>query len=345
MTIDLRLDILNNLIKVGEAFAESVSINYDYSGQVMKSIRFDLKKTVMSEGYKDGFDLFKNRIRPVLIRDGNEYPLGIYMIMAAPVTRSDVEEYISIEGYDETMILKQAAFEERKYYAAGTSYLAIIESILTSYGFANVLTDSSDVALPKDLEAAVGKSVLEFINDLLDAMNYQHIYTDFQGNFCLRKAQNPLSPDFTYSDKGKNFSLLDYVEGTSDIYNLPNVVVGVYSSTDSEATVTYKKVNDNINSAISTVNRGYKVVKKVTLKNSATSEDLQAYVERIAFEAMQATERVRFTTVAEGNHEPNTAVQLDTKSVSGLFIEKSWRIDASQGKVIMSHTAERKVFV
>ena len=122
-------------------------------------------------------------------------------------------------------------------------------------------------------------------------------------------------------------------------------MVGVYSSADKSNPVVYKKVNDDPNSIISTVNRGYRVVQKVNVKNGATLADLTAYVERIAFEAMQTTETVEFTTIAEGGHEPNTAVQLDTNDVRGLFVEKAWTISISQTQLSMSHTAERKVFV
>ena len=107
----------------------------------------------------------------------------------------------------------------------------------------------------------------------------------------------------------------------------------------------YKKVNDDPNSIISTVNRGYKVVKKFSVKNGASLDDLTAYVDRIAFEAMQTTEKVTFSTIAEGGHEPNTSVQLDTADVKGLFVEKAWTISIGKNELSMTHEAERKIFV
>ena len=132
---------------------------------------------------------------------------------------------------------------------------------------------------------------------------------------------------------------------STDIYNLPNVIVGLYSSPDSDTPIVYKKVNDDPNSIISTMNRGYRVVKTVNLRSSSTETDLEDYVERVAFEAMQATESVEFSTAAEGGHEPNTAIQLDTENVRGLFVEKGWNMSISTGSFEMTHTAERKVFV
>lgn len=339
---DFRIDITRNHVKVGEAFAEDVQIHYDYNADVMKGMRFNLIKTKMSEGIT--FDMFKDRMRPVLISKGTEFPLGEFMIVSAPARYTDVVDYTEIEAYDETMIIKQASFEERTYYASGTKYTDIIQGILTSLGFANIRVDPSDATLTTALEAGVGDNCLTFINDMLDSMNYQHIYADATGDINVRKAVNPTEAQFTYSDT-HNFALIKEVQKDTDIYDLPNVVIGVYSSADKSNPVVYKKVNDDPNSLISTVNRGYKVVKKVNVKNGATLADLTAYVDRIAFEAMQSTEKVTFSTIAEGGHEPNCAVQLDTADVKGLFVEKAWTISIGKSELSMSHVAERKVFV
>ena len=340
---DFRIDILRNGIKVGQAFAESVRIHYDYNAEVMKGMQFSLIKTEMASQELQ-FDMFKDRLRPVLISDGKETPLGVFMIVAAPVRYTDVVDSTEIEAYDETMIVKQAAFENRQYWQYNTKYTDIIQGLLTSLGFANIRMDASTAKLSDNLEAAVGDNYLEFINNLLDSMNFQHLYADANGDLQIRKAVNPTEAQFKYSDT-HNYALIDEIRRNTDIYDLPNVVVGVYSSADKSNPVVYKKVNDDPNSIISTVNRGYRVVQKVNVKNGATLADLTAYVERIAFEAMQTTETVEFTTIAEGGHEPNTAVQLDTNDVRGLFVEKAWTISISQTQLSMSHTAERKVFV
>ena len=329
-------------MKIGEIRTENVYIKFDSRSEVMRGIQLDMKAVKMdAPGLV--FDMFKDRIRPVLIEDDRESPLGIYMVMAAPETHSDTEDYISIEGYDETMLVKQAAFENRQFYAAGTEYLTIIQQILTSLNLPNVYVEENSATLADDLEAAVGENCLTFINNLLDAINYQHLYADSSGTINLRKVVSPTEPQFVYRD-GMAYNINPPVKIETDIYNLPNVVVGVYSSPDQDPIV-YKRVNDDAMSVISTVNRGYKVVKKVELRNAASAEDLQDYVDRMAFEAMQTTEKVTFSTLAEAGHEPSAALQLDTDAVKGLFIEKGWEMRISQTEFSMSHTAERKVFV
>ena len=343
MKYDFRVEILRNYVKIGEIRTESVLIRYNNGSEVMRGIQLDMKDVKM-DAPDLSFDMFKDRIRPVLIQDDREDPLGVYMVMAAPETVSDVEKYVSIEGYDETMLVKQAAFESREYYAAGTKYLTIIQQLLTALNLPNVYVEDDESTLAADLEVAVGKNCLTFINELLDALNYQHLYADLTGTLQIRKIVNPTEPQFIYRD-GSAFNIVPPIKVGTDIYSLPNVVIGVYSSPDQSSPTVYKEVNDDAESIISTVNRGYKVVKKVELRSSASAEALEEYVKRIAFESMQSTEQVTFTTLAESGHEPSTALQLDTEAVKGLYIEKEWEMRISQNDFSMSHTAERKVFV
>lgn len=343
MTYDFRIDVLRNRAKIGEVNATKVQIDVDESKSVMKSIQLDMHDVVITQSGIT-FDMFKDRLRPVLIIDETEYPLGIYMIVAAPKKIAETGSYYEVEAYDETMIVKQASFETRQFYASGTTYLQIIQSILTSLGLIDIYYEASTATTSEDLEIAPGENCLERINDMLDAMNFQHIFADANGTIVLRKAKNPTSPDFIYRDK-KDFKIIEGLQVNTDIYDLPNVVIGVYSSPSQNTPIVYKKVNNDPNSIISTVNRGYNVVKTISLWSSATAQNLKDYVDRVAFDAMQATETVTFSTAAEGGHEPSSAVQIDTEEVSGLFVEKAWSMSISSGSFEMQHVAERKVFV
>ena len=343
MPYDFRVDILRNRSKIGELNATSVKLNFDESKEVMKSMSVDMHGFRMSQSTIT-FDMFKDRLRPVLIIDGKESPLGIYMVMAAPKTITDTETYHTIEAYDETMLLKQSYFESRTYYPANTKFLDVVEDMLMTVGLTDFYIEESTSSASVDFEIAPGENYLETINNILDAINFQHIYEDANGIINIRKVRDQFAPQFIYRSLN-DFTLFPKISENTDIYDLPNVIVGIYSSPDADAPIVYKKVNDDPNSIISTVSRGYKVVKTVEIRNNTTEEDLEGYVERMAFEAMQATETVEFTTAAEGGHEPNTAIQIDTENVRGLFVEKGWDMSISTGSFEMTHTAERKVFV
>ena len=343
MTTDFRIDIIRNRVKIGELKATQARIDFDQNREVMRSMAIEAHGTVMNKPGTE-FNMFRDRLRPVLITDNGEKALGIFMIMSAPRTISDIRDETELQAFDETMIAKQAYFETRRYYASGTTYLQIIEGILTELGLTNIYAEDTDAAITEDLEIAPDENCLEKINDMLDAMNYQHLYADESGTINIRRVKEPTAPDFIYRE-GQTSGIIAEMTEETDIYNLPNVVVGIYSSPTISAPLVYKKTNDDPGSAISTVSRGYKVVKVIELWNSATQEDLEAYVERIAYEAMQATETVTFMTQAEDGHEPNTAVQIDSEKLQGLFVDKSWTMNIAVGTYRMTHKAERKVFV
>ena len=266
------------------------------------------------------------------------------MTVAAPKTVTDVGTYYTLEAYDETMILKQASFEDRTFYGAETAYLTVIEDMLYSVGLNDFYIEESSASSPIDFEIAPGENYLDTINMILDALNFQHIYADANGTINIRRVKDRIAPQFIYRDTGI-CSLNPKLTEETDIYDLPNVIVGIYSSPDLDEPIVYKKVNDDPNSIISTVSRGYKVVKTVNLWNSSTEEDFEGYIDRLAFDAMQTTESVTFQTAAEGGHEPNVSIQIDTENLRGLFVEKSWDMNISSGTFEMTHRAERKLFV
>ena len=204
-----RLDIIRKHVKIGEARVKSCSVDFVEDAEVTRTMKakvpydgFELKgirvkqdeEVIYFDGTKcfDGtwcftsvtgkwlevdntFDMFSDRLRPVMVVNGEEYDFGDYMVMAAPL-EDDGKEYVyDIEAYDETMTLKQAALTERKYYQKNVSYMAIIGSLLTDCGLSKVIEDPSDAKITIDHEYAVGTPYLDIINELLDEIGYSHI--------------------------------------------------------------------------------------------------------------------------------------------------------------------------
>lgn len=371
---DFRMDILRNNIPIGVMLCRSVSIKYDSAAAVKRGMQCvlysdrqemsEIRKKVRDWIYFDGsrsfdgswsfwdqiyetvtysFDMFSDRLRPVLIEDGKESSLGTFMIIAAPKTLSETGSYLSIEAYDETMLLKQAALTQRAYYSTGTSYMSIISNLLTECGFANIISDSSSATLRTDREFEIGESYIDIINTLLEEMNYYPVYAGADGYIYLKKKTDKLAADFIYRDK-KDFKLIGTIEENTDIYEKPNVLVGVISN-PKLAPYTYTKVNSDPLSAVSTVRRGYRVVKVYKMSNMATEADLRDYIDAEMLGAMQTTETVRFLTIAESGHDYRSAIQLASDLISGFYIETEWQMDITVNSARMTHVAERKMFV
>ena len=371
---DWRLDIIRKHVKIGEARVKSCNVDFVEDSEVTRTMKakvpidgFALEGIRIKQDedviYFDGtrtfngswcftsvtgswlevgntFDMFSDRLRPVMVINGEEYNFGDYMIIAAPLEDDGKEYLYDIEAYDETMTLKQAALTERKYYAAGTSYLTIIGSMLTDCGLSKVIEEPSDASITIDHEYAIGTPYLEIINELLDEIGYSHIYSGQSGYLYLTKNVTKTKADYVYNDD--NSTIVDSIKTDTDIYSLPNVVVGFVSSPDLPTVMKYKRVNDDPKSVISTVRRGYNVVEAFELNDCPDSATLQVAVDNKFLQSTQATETAQITTMPDGNHPYGSYVSLGQNGSNTLFREVGWSIEFG-GK--MSHNLERKAFV
>jgi hypothetical protein len=369
-----RIDIIRKHVKIGEAKVKSCKVDFVEDAEVTRTMKtqipvngFELKgirvKQDEEQIYFDGsrafdgswcfasitgkwieieniFDMFSDRLRPVMVIDNEEYNFGDYMVIAAPLTDDGKEYLYDIEAYDETMTLKQAALTERKYYPVGTSYMTIIGSLLTDCGLSKVIEDPTDARITIDHEYPIGKSYLEIVNELLGEISYSPIYAGASGYVYLTRYITKHIADYVYNDN--NSTIIDSIKTDTDIYSLPNVVIGFVSSPDIPTVMKYKRVNNNPESVISTVRRGYNVVEAFELSDCPDADTLQIAVDNKFLESTQATETASISTMPDGNHPYGSYVSLGQNGTNTLFREVGWSIDFG-GK--MSHELERKAFV
>ena len=369
-----RIDIIRKHVKIGECRVKSCTVDFVEDAEVTRTMKavipvdgFDTPgRPVKSKTigiYFDGsrffdgtwsfwdaysgwsilpndFDMFSDRLRPVMVIDGDEHNFGDFMVIAAPVTSDGKEEYYEIEAYDETMILKESALTERKFYAAGSKYLDIINTLITDCGLNKVLEEETDAEVTIDHEYAIGTKYLEIINELLDEIGYSHIYAGASGYVYLTNKVQKSTADYTYTDA--NSTLTDSVQRDTDIYTLPNVIIGFVSSPDIPDVMMYKKVNDNPRSVISTVRRGYNVVEAMELNDCPDYATLQRAVNQKYLESTQATETASVTSMPDGNHPYGSFISLGENGEYSLFREVGWSVEFGG---MMSHSLERKAFV
>lgn len=369
-----RLDIIRKHVKIGEARLKSCSVDFVEDADVTRTMKaqvpidgFELKGIRVKQDedviYFDGtrvfdgswcftsvtgswievkntFDMFSDRLRPVMVINDTEYNFGDYMVIAAPLEDDGKEYLYDIEAYDETMTLKQAALTERKYYAAGTDYLTVIGSMLTDCGLSKIIEDPTDAKITIDHEYAIGTPYLDIINELLEEINYSPIYAGPSGYIYLTQNATKSTADYVYNDN--NSTIVDSIKTDTDIYSLPNVVIGYVSSPDLPTVMKYKRVNDNPESVISTIRRGYNVVEAFELNDCPDAETLQLAVDNKFLESTQATETAQITTMPDGDHPFGSYVSLGQNGENTLFREVGWSIEFG-GK--MTHNLERKAFV
>lgn len=372
MRFNYKFYITRNGVPIGEAKATSCIVKFDSEAEVTRGLqmvinadyfnmdhikrlrddliyfngtrKFNNTWTFKGTKYIDetiSFNMFSDCLRPMVIIQGKEYSLGDFIIFSAPKRMSAKSSFYQIQGYDRTMILKQTAFEDRVFFSAGTSYINLIKQLLNACGFVNIISDDSSATLQTDREYEQGTTYIKVINELLEEINFNRVHMEADNYVYLTRNYQKANPDFRYSDKS-NFKIKEPLTLTTDIYDLPNVLIGIMSNPDIEEPITYRRENDSVTSQISTVNRGYKVVKVYRLNNIPSEAELIDYIDRKYLEATQATETLELETAVEPMHKFGSMVQIDTDLLKGLFIEKEWTIKFGIGGS-MSHTLERKV--
>lgn len=369
-----RLDIIRKHVKIGEARIKSCNVDFVENADVTRTMKVKvpvdgflvediLVKKADEKIYFDGtrffngtwcfsstvgkwervsneFDMFSDRLRPVMIINDKEYDFGDFMVIGAPMTYDGNEYVYDIEAYDETMILKESALTERKYYPAGTKYLQIIGSLLTDCGLSKIIEENTNAKITIDHEYAIGTNYLSIINGLLEEINYSPIYAGASGYIYITQNSTKQTVDYTYDEK--NSTIINEIQKATDVYSLPNIVVGYVSSPDIENVLKYKRINDNPKSVISTVRRGYNVVKSYQFNDCPDAATLQRAVDQKFLESTQATETASITTMPDGNHGYGSYILLGFKDISTVFREVGWSIEFGG---TMRHDLERKAFV
>lgn len=374
MIYDFKLNIVRNNNTIGTLSARRCNIAFDSTKEVKRTCRVEIKpeSDVISKGIVKvdsfmfdglhffnanwtfaeskyayvntyGFNMFTDRIQPVLIIENKEYPLGLFMIISNPEYLSDTLSYYDLEAYDETMILKQACTTERLYYPVGTQYTDIVENMLIECNLTNYILDPNNATLTTDREFDIGTPYIEIINQLLEEINYNHVYADSKGVIHIESIQSKVIPDFNYNDINA-FNTKKPIVKNTDIYDLPNVLIGTASNPDIDDVLYYKRENNDVASQISIINRGYKVVKHFNFSNIASQDVLEEYIDRMYLESTQATETIEFDSKIEPNHEYESYILVDTDLIHGFYIEKAWELELSS-RATMHHLAERKVYV
>lgn len=251
--------------------------------------------------------------------------------------------HFEVECYDRTVILAEDAFTDRYFVAAGTKYLEAVQGILVSCGIERVIvTREVSTEIPVDREWDVGVSKLEIINMLLEEINYNPIYCDADGNMILSPYTEPTAAAVSYWYAADELSVISpNLSVTQDFYIVPNVFIATSSNPDLKRDFRAVYINDNPASPLSTVQRGRTIVSDVfALDAVASQEELDAFVRKKAFEAIQIYEEIEFTTALMPFHGSGDILALDHPSARGIYQELSWEMDLSANGE-MTHTARK----
>ncbi len=275
-----------------------------------------------------------------------QFPLGVY-IPSTPSRHFNISADYEVEAYDISVILKEDCVTDRSYFPAGTRYLDAVQALLVSAGIVQVMVTESAAVMAVDHEYEIGTSKLDIINQLLLEINYNTFMVNADGVGVLSPYEEPTDSKITIEYFQDQLSVICPESDTElDLYSVPNVFVGVVSNPDYSKTNTNfqyfrcEYVNDNPASALSTIQRGRRIVAVLKPNDIATQEDLEKYVRRQAFQASQVYETIQISTALMPIHGENETPSILHPDINGVYEEIGWEMDLTAGGK-MSHTARR----
>jgi hypothetical protein len=230
--IDMNLDVLLDLTD-----------DLD-SGEVSRSGYADLHGSA-TFGLSTNLDWQSAIVRPYMTLSDHvitaKFYLGAYFTSTPKKSVEFYPQIHQVTGYD---ILHRLQDQVGEVYAvaAGQKYLTVVEGILREQGYQKFIIDNhaADAVLPSAQVWELDQNItwLTVVNDLLAAVGYQGIWSDWNGYL---RCQQYIPPGQRvaewYYDAGKLTSMLDPERSIEqDYYNAPNRWVAVQSNNVDEKT-------------------------------------------------------------------------------------------------------------
>lgn len=286
-----------------------------------------------------------DELSPLLVIDGVEHPLGIYLPATVTPSKKDGVETVRVEAYDRCWRVRDNYAASMIYFAAGTPYITAIETLLIGSGIGNVFATLNTATLAEDREWDLGTSCLSIVNELLSEINYKPLWFNALGAAVLEPAAVPLADNIQHTlDADAVESLvLPTISRETDVYAAPNVFVVVCANPDKSGNMIASAENTNPQSPLSISRRGRRVVTVVQVRNIADQDELQAYANRLRNESMITGETIRVSTALLPGFGVADVVALHYDELEAICIERSWTMELRVGGT-MTHTLEKVVY-
>lgn len=290
-------------------------------------------------------DLLSDEIAPILIVDGVEYQLGVFLPATVAESEDAAAASIAVEAYDRTWRLSTAKTETLLYFSAGANYLDAVESLLQSAGITAVIETPTTATLAEARQDwPVGTSYLEIVNQLLGEINYKEIWFDASGAAILEPVSIPTAENISHTLDAADVKslMLPALRRTTDLFSAPNVFICVCSNPDKDQPLVSVAVNDNPASPLSVSRRGRRICNVEYLDNIAGQAELDAYAARLRNNSMIRGETLIVQTALLPGFGVDEITALRYNDFSSLCMERGFTMDLRVGGV-MSHTLERVV--
>lgn len=336
-TYSVRFEVLRDNAVYSEIFA------IDHSAEVQFIESSELKTSLRGQffDYSDDINFLTDRLRPVVVINDVEYPVGVYAITTESEHCGNGVANKNLEGYSLLYLAQRKRIEERLSIPAGTNYMAVILDLLVSCGLTSIEADETDLTFAAAREDwNIGTPILEIVNELLAEINYNAAWVDLNGIVRLTKYIRPSLETIKHTYSAGEYSMIESTcVRKSDRFGKYNVFRVVCESPDLEEPMVAVSENNAEGSpfAISQLGR---ILYSEQIDSTPSQAALQAYADRLRDQSLQETEEVEFYTAPVPEHNAFETVALNNGNLTGIYIETEWRLQLSPG-VSMYHKARR----
>lgn len=289
-----------------------------------------------------------DELMPIQVINGVEYPVGVFSVGTVLVSHDqNGMETVTVEAYDRCMVLNQTKTEKIIHLPAGKNYIEAVEELLTEAGIVLRLTTPNTSALQTDREDwPIGTSYLTIINTLLSEINYGKIWFDQRGYAMLQPVKIPDASNIDHRYGAmEEINLMERPSTVeTDMFDAPNVHIVICSNPDLEIPLVATAVNDNPLSSLSTFRRGRRIVKTYKVNNIPSQADLDSYAQTLMMDGMITSEVATITTANLPGHGVYDTIAVTHPDIEGIFQEVSWSLVLAPGNS-MIHKIRRSVIV
>jgi hypothetical protein len=266
----------------------------------------------------------------MILEDGSEWPLGVFMFPSKEVNKRSVGNFLSSTLFDETFILDQGTSEpfglNDTTVITDAMWRLIIDSKIGNFNIIDSQTKAKEpIAWPP------GTSRLRILAELCEMTSYLSPFIDNDGVLqCV--PDNPGRPaDHAYTTSGGYARIIaDSIVDSSSLLEAPNVYIVVNSgATESEISGRYDIPDLWPHSKL---NRGFEVVKTITMQGIESSDKATQIAQTTARHDLGTFKSVSFSSAPDPRHDTFDVVEFDEE----FYTEASWSMSLTPGAE-MSH--------
>jgi hypothetical protein len=254
---------------------KSCTINRDAEADTLGSATIDVTDS-LGECYI--------RVYMITIQNGirEKHPLGTFLVQTPSSSFNGKIRDVSMDAYTPLLELKENPPPLGYSLLKGENIMSSAYSIVRENMRAPVSETKTSDTLYYDFVANTSDNWLTFTADLIANAKYI-LALDEMGRVLFSPKQDTasLQPVWTYTDNNSSI-LYPEITMNHDLYGVPNVVEVIYSN--GKDTYYARVVNDDVNSPISTVNRGREIIHRVTnpdVSGDPTERQIKEYAERL----------------------------------------------------------------